>query len=93
MALSRMHTFVSGHVQGVFFRASTRDEGKALGLSGWVRNLRDGRVEVLAEGEESQIDQLESWLAHGPPGAFVDDLTVEKEEIRNMTLQDFKIIN
>jgi len=68
---------VSGRVQGVFFRASTRDTAKTCGLRGWARNLPDGSVEVLACGTESQLQQLHSWLQQGPPLAQVKGVTVE----------------
>ncbi len=73
----RIHGTVSGRVQGVFFRATTRDRARALGLSGWVRNLPDGRVEFVAEGEEEDLRELISFLHVGPPGARVDSLEVE----------------
>lgn len=63
---------VSGRVQGVFFRASTREQASALGLRGYARNLADGRVEVLAAGDLAAIDRLAEWLQHGPPQANVD---------------------
>ena len=63
---------VSGKVQGVWFRASTRDEGLRLGLCGHASNLADGRVEVLAVGDADAIEQLANWLQHGPPLARVD---------------------
>jgi len=69
--------FVSGRVQGVFFRASTRDEALRLGLRGYASNLRDGRVEVYAEGDDAALDQLEQWLRHGPPLARVEQLERE----------------
>jgi acylphosphatase len=62
---------VSGRVQGVFFRASTRDEAMRLGLAGHARNLADGRVEVLACGDESALAALERWLHQGPALARV----------------------
>jgi acylphosphatase len=65
---------VSGKVQGVWFRASTRDEALRLGLRGHARNLEDGRVEVLAVGDAVSIDALAGWLRHGPPLARVDRL-------------------
>lgn len=68
---------VSGRVQGVFFRASTRDRGVTLGLKGYVRNLNDGRVEVSACGEQGALDGLEEWLWQGPPMAQVSDVVVE----------------
>ena len=63
---------VSGKVQGVWFRASTREQALALGLAGFARNLEDGRVEVLAIGDAGAIDTLAAWLRHGPPLARVD---------------------
>jgi acylphosphatase len=72
---ARFH--VSGVVQGVFFRASTQARARELGLTGWAKNLADGRVEVVAGGDAEAIDALERWLQHGPPGARVD--AVERE--------------
>jgi acylphosphatase len=69
---------VSGKVQGVFFRASTRNEALKLGLRGYARNLSDGRVEVVACGDPVAVDGLEQWLWEGPPAARVDD--VERHE-------------
>jgi len=68
--------FVSGRVQGVFFRASTRQQAERLGLRGWAVNLPDGRVEVLAAGAAAAVQQLGEWLNDGPPSANV--LGVEK---------------
>jgi len=70
----RLQAWVSGRVQGVWFRASTREEALRLGLSGWVRNLPDGRVEWLAEGERAALEQLLAWSAQGPPHARVDSV-------------------
>jgi len=70
MAAARF--FVGGHVQGVFFRASTREQALHLGLRGYARNLHDGRVEVLAVGDVQAVERLEHWLKHGPAGARVD---------------------
>ncbi|GAB3386824.1 acylphosphatase [Lysobacter fragariae] len=70
---------VKGKVQGVWFRASTREQADALGLRGHARNLADGSVEVLAVGEPAAIDQLARWLQRGPPMARVDD--VERSDI------------
>lgn len=65
------HYLVAGRVQGVCYRASARAEATRLGLSGWVRNLRDGRVEALASGEADALAAFERWLASGPPHAQV----------------------
>ncbi len=63
---------VSGKVQGVFFRASTCSRARQLGLSGYARNLQDGRVEVLASGDDAALETLAAWLKQGPPAARVD---------------------
>jgi acylphosphatase len=65
---------VSGRVQGVFFRASTRQHALGLGLAGHAKNLDDGRVEVLASGSAQAIEELEQWLQHGPPAARVEQV-------------------
>ncbi|TXH85433.1 MAG: acylphosphatase [Rhizobium sp.] len=65
---------VTGRVQGVYFRQSTADQARQLGLDGWVRNLPDGRVEGVASGEQKALETLKAWLHHGPPAARVDDL-------------------
>lgn len=70
MAAARF--LVSGKVQGVFFRASTRGQALRLGLRGHARNLPDGRVEVVAVGDDDAIDALADWLRRGPPTARVD---------------------
>ena len=70
MAAARF--LVAGKVQGVWFRASTREQALALGLRGFAKNLDDGRVEVVAVGDASAIDALAEWLRQGPPLARVD---------------------
>jgi acylphosphatase len=70
------HYIVDGLVQGVFFRASTRDKAHQLSLNGWVRNRVEGDVELVACGTESALMALEQWLHQGPPMAKVDQVTV-----------------
>ena len=70
---------VGGKVQGVFFRASTREQALKLGMRGHAKNLPDGRVEVLAEGDASALDALERWLHVGPPMARVE--SVERDDV------------
>jgi acylphosphatase len=77
LARRAVRLLVSGRVQGVGFRWWTVGEARALGLDGWVRNLRDGRVEVLAIGEDRAVDRLTSALAGGPPGSKVDSVEPE----------------
>lgn len=67
-----IHCLVSGHVQGVCFRAAASERAHELGVTGWARNLPDGRVEVLASGEGDAVDAFREWLDHGPPTARVD---------------------
>ena len=70
---------VSGRVQGVFYRSSTQQYARQLGLRGWVRNRRDGRVELLASGSEEKLDELEKWLEIGPEYAKVTNIEVITE--------------
>lgn len=72
-----MRYLVSGRVQGVFFRAATRNLALSLGLTGWARNLPDGCVEVLACGDGTQLEALHHWLWEGPPHAQVQDVQCE----------------
>ncbi|MEA5444777.1 acylphosphatase [Gammaproteobacteria bacterium AB-CW1] len=80
---------VSGKVQGVFFRASTRAEADSLGVSGWARNLPDGRVEVVAHGDADALEKLESWLWKGPPAAEVN--AVDTDDYVGDIADGFKI--
>ncbi len=72
--------FVSGRVQGVWFRAAAAERADALGVRGYARNLADGRVEVLAVGDENAVAELVRWLHRGPPLAAVTDVAVENVE-------------
>ena len=69
-----LHFIISGRVQGVFFRATTKSKAIELGISGWVSNLPDGRVEVFAYAEPTQLSELEGWLWKGPSAAQVTDV-------------------
>ena len=68
---------MTGRVQGVFFRAWTRDEARELSVAGWVRNAADGSVEAHVEGERGAVDKLIDRMRQGPPSAMVEDLQVE----------------
>jgi acylphosphatase len=76
----RVHLIIEGRVQGVWFRDSTCKEALSLGLSGWVKNRRDGGVEVVAEGSEDKIKSLVAWCHHGPPAASVSRVHKTLEE-------------
>lgn len=82
MGKARAHVLVSGRVQGVFFRSYTREKAKELGLKGWVRNLKDGRVEALFEGEKEKVEEAVDWCRRGPPHARVAGLEVEWGEYK-----------
>jgi acylphosphatase len=76
----RAHVFVSGTVQGVYYRASTRDAARDRDVDGWVRNLDDGRVEAVFEGPEPAVEELIEWCHTGSPAASVEDVDVTYEE-------------
>ena len=73
----RAHVYVSGRVQGVFFRDSAREKAEQLSLSGWVRNLPDGRVEALFDGEPQKVREMIEWCEAGPPHATVEGVEAE----------------
>lgn len=76
----RAHIFVSGKVQGVFFREKTRKKAGDLGVLGWVKNLRDGRVEAVFEGGKDEVEKMVDWARKGPIWAKVDSLDVIWED-------------
>ena len=78
---------VRGRVQGVFFRASTREQALKLGVSGYAKNLPDGGVEVLACGSDPALDALQEWLRQGPPSARVENLA--REAMPEQAMQGF----
>jgi acylphosphatase len=73
----RVHCIVRGRVQGVAFRAYTVREARRLGLAGWVRNLPNGCVELVAQGEQRDLETLEAWCHQGPPRASVSDVETQ----------------
>jgi acylphosphatase len=76
----RTRVLVAGQVQGVFFRQSAHEMATGLGLTGWVRNLPDGRVEAVFEGDEGAVEKAVAWCREGPPWASVNDVDVTREE-------------
>jgi acylphosphatase len=78
--VTRAHVFVSGNVQGVFFRYEARERARSRGLSGWVRNLPDGRVEAVFEGLEDPVEAMVEWCREGPRGAEVTDVEAVAED-------------
>ncbi len=76
---SRVHIFVYGDVQGVFFRSNTVSTAKRMGLTGWVRNRSDGSVEIVAEGEKERLEEFAAWCSRGPESARVDNMKKDWE--------------
>jgi acylphosphatase len=90
VVMKRMHVLISGRVQRVFFRAETLRTALSLGLAGWVRNMEDGRVEALFEGEDESVDRMLAWCRQGPLHARVDRVDMTEEPCRG-DLQGFRI--
>ena len=80
MDRTRARVLISGTVQGVYYRATTRDTAREHGISGWVKNLDDGRVEAVFEGSEEDVEALVGWCHEGSSSAQVENVTVEYEE-------------
>ena len=80
MADVRARVIVEGRVQGVFFRACTREQAESLGIKGWVRNKGDGTVEAIFEGQRDTVQSMIEWCHHGPPYARVREVTVSWEK-------------
>lgn len=78
--MERAHVFVSGKVQGVYYRANTRETARDRGVEGWVRNLDDGRVEAVFEGEDDTVEAMVEWCHKGSPRAEVENVEVEWED-------------
>ena len=89
--IRRARITVTGIVQGVYFRYTTRRKAGEFGLGGWVRNLRDGRVQIVCEGEEEAIGKLIVWSRRGPEGAHVEGVDVDWEEAA-CEFNDFRIL-
>ena len=86
----RAHVYISGRVQGVCFRAETQNNAIRLNVTGWVRNLADGRVEAVFEGEKQQLDAIIEFCKRGPPGAYVKKLDVTWEDC-TCEFSEFKV--
>ena len=80
MPTTRAHVYVHGRVQGVFFRATTRDKARSLGVKGWVKNCQDGSVEAVFEGEKDTVEKVVDWCKKGPEGAFVNHIDIRWEK-------------
>jgi acylphosphatase len=76
----RVHVLISGMVQGVFFRSYAEDKATSLGLTGWVMNTHDGKVEAVFEGEKALVDEMVSWCRKGPSTASIKKVDVKEEK-------------
>ena len=90
MANIRAHVFVEGHVQGVYFRSETRAAAQRCGVTGWVKNLSDGRVEALFEGKDEDVQAMLEWCKKGPPYAIVNQVEANEEPFTG-EFRDFQI--
>ena len=90
MAKKRVHVYISGRVQGVWFRSYTQEEARRLGVKGWVRNLPDGRVEAVFEGDEDAVSAMVRWCHIGSPSARVTGVEVYEEPYTG-EFSDFQI--
>ncbi len=88
----RAHVFVDGRVQGVFFRQNTLIQARRLGVKGWVRNLADGRVEAVFEGDEPAVNKVVAYCRYGPKNAEVQKVEVSNESYSG-EFGDFKILD
>lgn len=88
-ATVRAHVWIQGRVQGVGYRISTYETATRMNLAGWVRNLRDGRVEAVFEGEQAQVTAMIQWCHSGPPAAHVTEVQVEYEPPQG--LEEFQV--
>jgi acylphosphatase len=80
---SNVHVIIKGRVQGVWFRASTKQKAEQLGITGWVRNTTDGHVEAIFEGEENIVKEMLEWCNHGPPLAEIKEVEVKNQSPSN----------
>lgn len=82
MANQRVRIFVKGKVQGVFFRQTTKNVAEKKKVTGWVRNLKDGRVEAILEGQDVDVSEVVEWSHRGPPNAVVEDVQIINEKYK-----------
>ncbi|MGQ9475909.1 MAG: acylphosphatase [Actinomycetota bacterium] len=90
MTKARAHVWVSGRVQGVYYRSYAQDAARRLGVKGWIRNNRDGRVEAVFEGDKEAVGKMVEWCWKGSPSSRVTDVEVAWEDYRG-EFEDFRI--
>lgn len=90
--IETVHLIIKGKVQGVYFRASARDVANKLAIKGWIKNMPDGNVEVMAEGKKEQLDKFIEWCRHGPTQAQVKEVRITTAEADPSLPETFIII-
>lgn len=89
--MKSVHVYISGRVQGVFFRAETQRAAMSFNLTGWVKNMQDGRVEAVFEGEDENVDKMLAWCHVGSPAARVENVAITEKsytgEFRNFSIK------
>lgn len=90
MGIKHYHLLISGRVQGVGYRASACDKGQQLGINGWVKNMPDGRVEMIIEGEQLKLEQMIAWAKQGPRFADVSHIDISEQSVTGK-LSEFQI--
>jgi acylphosphatase len=88
--MTRLHIYVIGRVQGVLYRKHAQAKAKELGITGWAKNLLDGTVEIVAEGEKEKLQEFTAWCKQGPAFAKVEKLDIQKEDHQE-EFKDFAI--
>lgn len=90
--MKRVKVKIHGLVQGVFYRANTRDKAKQIGVTGWVKNMPDNTVEAVFEGEADKVDEMIEWCKTGPPSAEVEKIEIlENEQVEINSFKSFEI--
>ena len=87
----KIHVMISGKVQGVLFRISTQDKANELNLTGWVKNIFNNAVEIIAEGEREELSKFSGWLHLGPPNAAIDKISIEWNDQPERQFSSFEI--
>jgi len=80
---STVHVVISGRVQGVWFRANTKQKAEQLGVTGWVKNTADGKVEAIFEGDKKHIQEMIDWCHQGPPSAQIEQVEITEQSLSN----------
>jgi len=87
---NQIHLFITGQVQGVFFRSQAKQKARSLGITGWIKNLPNGQIEAVAQGDQNKIKQFIDWCEQGPQLAQVEKVEIKTEQYQS-EYQDFEV--